>query len=57
MMEDRVWIPTDGDREWPFYRDGMTEREFNEEYLDLSENITDWQSGQYIPLWKQRELN
>ena len=57
MTEDRIWIPTPGDREWPFYRDGMTEKEFNEEYRYMSDHIEDWQKGTYMPLWKQRHAN
>lgn len=54
-MEGIKWVPSDGDKEWVFYHDGMTEEEFDEEYLYLNDHIEDWHKGRYKPLWKQRQ--
>ena len=55
MMEGIEWKPTAGDKEWIFYREGMSAEEFEREYKYLSEHIKDLQNGNYTPLWKQRE--
>lgn len=53
-MDGIKWVPSAGDKEWVFFHEGMTEEEFDEEYLYLNDHIDDWQHGRYKPLWKQR---
>lgn len=42
-------------REVPFWRDGMSPEEYDEEREYLGENYKMLQDGTYMPLWKQRE--
>ena len=53
--EPDKWEPTPGMKEWVFYREGMTEEEYNEEYMYLNDHLEDWKKGRYKPLWKQRK--
>jgi hypothetical protein len=39
----------------PFWRDGMSPEEYEEEREYWKKNIAQWKKGEYIPLWKQKE--
>lgn len=54
MMEHK-WEPSSGDKEWVFYRKGMSEEEFNEEYDYLVQHFDEYKAGTYVPLWKQHK--
>lgn len=38
----------------PFYRAGMTDKEYEREKAYLNDNIEDFFQGKYKPLWKQK---
>lgn len=40
---------------YPFERDGMSLKEFQEEHIYYLKNIENVRNGTYKPLWKQRE--
>ena len=42
-------------KETPFWRDGMSVEEYEEERNYLMEPWQDLRQGTYTPLWKQRE--
>ena len=42
-------------KEAPYWRDGMTPEEYEDERKYLIDNFHLVQSGEYLPLWKQRE--
>lgn len=42
-------------KEAPFWRDGMTPEEYDEENLYLQEHWKEYMDNKYVPLWKQRE--
>ena len=42
-------------KEEPFWREGMTPEEYEEERDYLIHNYHLLMSGEYVPLWKQRE--
>ena len=46
---------TEAPTECPFYRDGMTYGEYDEEFKYFSEHYKDFIAGTYKPLWKQKE--
>lgn len=55
MADIRDEWATPGMKEWVFWRDGMTQEEYDAEYRYFYEHIEDWQNGTYQPLWKQKE--
>ena len=42
-------------KEAPFWREGMTPEEYDEENMYLDEHWSDLVNGTYEPLWKQRQ--
>ena len=54
-MEENKNIFSTGEKEYPFYHEGMTRGEWLEERSYLAEHIPEWHQGKYVPLWKQRE--
>ena len=42
-------------KEAPFWREGMTPEEYDEENMYLGEHWSDLVNGTYEPLWKQRQ--
>ena len=42
--------------ETPFWRDGMSVEEYEEERNYLMEHWRELRQGTYTPLWKQREI-
>ena len=55
MEDQRDWA-TPTLKEAPFWRNGMTPEEYNEENDYLYEHYDDFLAGSYLPLWAQREL-
>lgn len=51
--DDRNWA-TPTLKEAPFWREGMTPEEYDEEREYLSMNFEKLQNGSYVPLWKQK---
>ena len=56
-MEENEYWATDTLKEAPFWREGMSPEEYDEEREYLSKNFYLLQEGKYIPLWKQKENN
>lgn len=56
MEENEDWA-TDTLKEAPFWREGMSPEEYDEEREYLSKNFYLLQEGKYIPLLKQKENN
>ncbi|MGN0501124.1 MAG: hypothetical protein ACI4HK_08300 [Ruminococcus sp.] len=42
-------------KEVPFWRDGMTPEEYDEERIYFYKNFDSYKKGTYIPLWKQKK--
>ena len=55
MEDQRDWA-TPTLKEAPFWRNGMTPEEYNEENDYLYEHYDDFLAGSYLSLWAQREL-
>lgn len=54
MTEDRDWAsPTL--KEVPFWRDGMTPEEYEEERTYLGKHWEEYTHGSYTPLWRQKK--
>lgn len=53
MEENNDWA-TETLKEVPFWRDGMTPEEYDEEREYLGKNYILLQKGTYVPLWKQK---
>lgn len=53
MEENNDWA-TETLKEAPFWRDGMTPEEYDEEREYLGKNYILLQKGTYVPLWKQK---
>ena len=53
--ESKDWA-TETLKEAPFWRDGMTPEEYDEEREYLGKNYTLLQKRTYVPLWKQRRV-
>ena len=53
MEENNDWA-TETLKEAPFWRDGMTPEEYDEEKEYLGKNYILLQKGTYVPLWKQK---
>lgn len=53
MEENNDWA-TETLKEAPFWRDGMTPKEYDEEREYLGKNYILLQKGTYVPLWKQK---
>lgn len=51
-MEDKNWA-TATLKEAPFWREGMTPEEYDEERKYFDEHYEDYTKGNYEPLWKQ----
>ncbi len=43
-------------KEAPFWRDGMTPEEYDEENIYLQRHWDEYMNNTYVPLWKQKEL-
>ena len=54
MVKHSDWA-TETLMEAPYWRNGMTPEEYDEEREYLGKNFTLLKEGKYIPLWKQRE--
>lgn len=56
-------MPTEDEKDWstatlrevPFWRDGMTVEEYEEERTYYIEHYDPYDMKDYLPLWKQRE--
>ena len=57
MENKEVWRPPAVIRDVPYWHDGMTPDEYDEERIYFAEHFIDWQYGRYKPLWKQRSEN
>lgn len=55
MAKQSNWA-TYGMMEAPFWRNGMTPEEYEDEDEYFYKHIKDWHNGTYIPLWKQQEM-
>lgn len=55
MVKQSDWA-TETLMEAPYWRNGMSPEEYDEEREYFSKNFEKYVSGEYIPLWKQREL-
>lgn len=53
MEENNDWA-TETLKEAPFWRDGMTPEEYDEEREYLGKNYILLQKRTYVPLWKQK---
>lgn len=53
MEENNDWA-TETLKEAPFWRDGMTPEEYDEEREYLGKNYILLQKGTYVPFWKQK---
>ena len=56
MVKKSDWA-TENLMEAPFWRNGMTPEEYDEEREYLGKNFHLLREGKYTPLWKQRELS
>lgn len=52
--KDDDWC-TPGMKEAPYYYDGMTPEQYEEERVYLAEHIDEYTSGAYKPLYKQNK--
>ena len=55
MVKKSDWA-TETLMEAPYWRNGMSPEEYDEEREYFAKNFEKYVSGEYIPLWKQREL-
>ena len=55
MVKQSDWA-TETLMEAPYWRNGMTPEEYDEEREYFAKNFNLVIIGEYIPLWKQREL-
>lgn len=53
MMEGKDNWSTPTLREVPFWRDGMSQEEYEKEREYLARNYHLFRQGRYVPLWKQ----
>ena len=53
-MSDVITQPTIGMKEAPYWRDGMTYAEFEEERTYFYEHLDEYRNGTYTPLWGQK---
>lgn len=53
---EEIWYSA-GMQEFPFWHDGITPEEFEEERKYFLSNPQLYHEGKYIPLYKQKELS
>lgn len=54
MVKQSDWA-TETLMEAPYWRNGMTPEEYDEEREYFAKNFKQYMDGEYMPLWKQRE--
>ena len=56
MVKNDEWA-SETLKEAPYWRDGMTPEEYDEERVYFGENYELFRQGKYLPLWKQHQIN